>query len=73
MTDHWLDEPSSYLDRQDPRCRRHPHELETNCRLCRSEAIADHDAEPENTTPAEFAERPKRLAPVIHLDTRRKP
>lgn len=51
MTDHWLDDPSPYLDRDDPRCRRHPHELGTNCRLCRSEAIADHDAEPENTEP----------------------
>ena len=48
MTDHWLDDPSPYLDRDDPRCRRHPHELGTNCRLCRSEAIADHDSEPEN-------------------------
>jgi len=56
MTDHWLDEPSPYLDRDAPRCRNHPHELATNCRLCRSEAIADHDSEPENIAP---------LAPVI--------
>lgn len=62
MTDHWMDEPSPYLDRDAPRCRSHRGELATNCRPCRSEAIADHDAEPENSTP---------LAPVIPLNSRR--
>lgn len=65
MTDHWLDEPSPYLDRDDPRCRSHPHELATNCRLCRSEAIADHDREPENV--------PAHLARVIPFKPRRTP
>lgn len=64
MTDNWLNDPSPYLDRDDPRCRRHPHELATNCRLCRSEAIADHDSEPENIQP---------LAEVIPFQRRRKP
>lgn len=64
MTDHWLDDPSPYLDRDAPRCRRHPHELGTNCRLCRSEAIADHNSEPENFEP---------LAPVIPIKRRRNP
>lgn len=64
MTDHWLDDPSPYLDRDAPRCRTHPSELETNCRLCRSEAIADHDREPENIPP---------LAPVTPINSRRKP
>lgn len=64
MTDHWLDEPSPYLDRDAPRCRKHPHELATNCRSCRSEAIADHGSEPENIAP---------LAPVIPISSRRKP
>ena len=62
MSDHWLDEPSPYLNRDDPRCRTHPSELGTNCRLCRSEAIADPNAEPENIPP---------LAPIIRLDSRR--
>lgn len=61
----WADDPSPYLDRDDPRCRAHTSELETNCRLCRSEAIADHEREPENSPAAAFADRPKRLAPVI--------
>lgn len=64
MTDHWLDEPSPYLASDAPRCRRHPSELGTNCRLCRSEAIADHNAEPENTGP---------LAEIIPFKPRRKP
>lgn len=64
MTDHWLDDPSPYLDRDAPRCRRHPTELATNCRCCRSEAIADHDSEPENIPS---------LADVIPFKPRRKP
>lgn len=60
MTDHWLDEPSPYLDRDAPRCRSHPSELGTNCRLCRSEAIADHNREPENIGAAMYPDRPKR-------------
>lgn len=74
MTDHWLDDPSPYLDRDAPRCRRHPHELGTNCRLCRSEAIADPDAEPENTPTlcrAGAPPVPEELADVIPLDSRR--
>lgn len=71
MTDHWLDDPSPYLDRDAPRCRSHPSELGTNCRLCRSEAIADPDREPENSPAAEFRDRPTRLAPVIPINSRR--
>jgi hypothetical protein len=75
MTDHWLDDPSPYLDRDAPRCRSHPSELQTNCRLCRSEAIANHDREPENIPPAEFRDReprrPPRLATVTPIDSRR--
>jgi hypothetical protein len=62
VTDHWLDEPSPYLARDAPRCRRHPSELGTNCRSCRSEAIADHDSEPENI---------QTLADVIPFKSRR--
>ena len=59
--DDWADdEPLIYLDRHDPRCRHHWSELATNCRLCRSEAIADPDREPENTPAATFADRSKR-------------
>jgi hypothetical protein len=57
--DDWPDEPGPYLSRDDPRCRRHPTELESNCRPCRSEAIADPDREPENLPAAGFANRPK--------------
>lgn len=67
MTDHWLDEldeKTPYLSRDDPRCRSHPSELGTNCRLCRSERIADHDREPENI--------PSPLAPVIPINIRRR-
>jgi hypothetical protein len=77
VTDRWLDDPTPYLDRDDPRCRRHPAELETNCRLCRSEAIADHNREPENVQPVDFPDRPRRrpphlsLAPAIPIDSRR--
>jgi hypothetical protein len=69
------DEPLLYLSRDDPRCRSHPAELETNCRPCRSEAIADHDREPENQPASEFRDRPRRrptyLAPVIPINSRR--
>ncbi len=65
MTDHWLDDPSPYLDRDAPRCRSHPSELATNCRLCRSEAIANHDREPENIPPAEFRNRETRRPPHL--------
>ena len=58
--DDWPDDPVTYLTRDDPRCRRHSSELATNCRLCRSEAIADHDREPENIGAPEFTNRPKR-------------
>lgn len=43
---------------EQPRCRQHPSEPKFTCRMCRSEAIADHDSEPENTAP---------LAPVIPI------
>jgi hypothetical protein len=72
-------EPDRYVRRDDPRCRSHTSELETNCRLCRSEAIANHNREPENIPVPEFRDRPKRrpphlnLAPVIPLNPRRSP
>lgn len=71
--DDWPEEPVPYLRRDDPRCRAHTSELETNCRLCRSEAIADHDREPENIQPPAYADRPKRryLTLVKPIDPRR--
>lgn len=42
-----------------PRCRSHPGEHAFTCRLCRSEAIANHDREPENQPVANFSNRPK--------------
>ena len=43
---------------QQPRCRPHPTEPKFTCRMCRSEAIADHSREPENMPVASFADRP---------------